>query len=989
MNKKKVMVLIFVLIIQNVLYLSDIYAQGSFRERIKERIRERQQKKQQITNNSGAGDYDFSLVHDGLTRKYKVHLPSNYDKADKTPVVIYLHGGGGGIKAAYKDGMDKAADKFGFILIIPVGTGPIPDRLLTWNAGKWPIGTGGYGTESCCGSAVKNNIDDVGFISKVIEEVKNKFKVDEKRIYATGISNGGMMSYRLACELSDKIAVIAPVAPPAVPMNCAPSKPVPVMHIHGTADPCAPYNGGTGGGCLGSEKNEMQSAKEMVDMWKNKNKCSGSPIISYQKGDVTCISYNKCAGDSEVEFCTIEGGGHTWPSGSQYLSADKIGPVSYDISFDQIWKFFKRHSLEMSNENHIAGKCGDGLCEQQETKASCPQDCDEVTCKELYKTTEQICLEKGWKKVKIDVNGIEREMLWKAPQTWKYGAIIAMHGGEGVDSNFCSCVPRANNRFLSEILRGVPTEEFGELALKEGFAVFSLNSAYNRVTDAEGRSVGKRWDSLAQEGKKNIDLPFIEKVIDDIIPSMKPSGSSDNIFVTGISNGGFMTILSSTHFSDKITAFAPVSAGDPYGTYFDVSVKGLRKCGPGVWRDSETNEEINLPNACASGKYPNEIEWPQAKKSIPFKQFHNKGDAGCDFSCMQKVEKLLVEHRYKDDGAFIIDRGKRNAEEHFWQREYNQPMIEFFKRYALGDARDTSFGPGDHKFTISHNGLDRTYRVYVPMSYNKNTSTPLIINLHGGYGNAEAAEKMTSMSQTADKEGFIVVYPNAARGSYDEESKMYYQHWNAGPRADSSKSPDVDDVGFISKMIDKLKEDFNIDSSRIYATGMSNGATMVYRLACQLFDKIAAFAPVAGNQLDIVCKPTRSVPIILFHGLADNFATFDGKVFGDQRKPIPELISEWVRRNGCSQVPAMSYPAEGVACKTYGTCSENAEVVLCTIEEAGHTWPGTGIYMGARVCEANPDGLLCKKLQEVYGRQRYDFSANDAMWEFFKRHPKK
>lgn len=326
--------------------------------------------------------------------------------------------------------------------------------------------------------------------------------------------------------------------------------------------------------------------------------------------------------------------------------------------------------------------CGDNLCSPDENKLNCPSDCDELTCRDLYGVTEQICLQKGWKKFTIDVDGIEREMLWKAPQVWKYGAIIAMHGGEGVDDNFCSSVPQTHNSFLSEILRGVPTEEFGELAVKEGFAVFSLNSTYNRVTDARGRSAGKRWDSSAQEGKDNIDLLFIEKVIDDVSPSMRPSGSSDNIFITGISNGGFMTILAATHFSDKITAFAPISAGDPYGTYFDMSVRNLRKCGSGAWRDRETNEKINLPNACISDKYLNEIEWPKTKNQIPFKQFHNQGDAGCDFSCMQKIRKLLVEHGYKDEGAFVIDHSKRNIEEHFWQREYNQPLVEFFKKYT-------------------------------------------------------------------------------------------------------------------------------------------------------------------------------------------------------------------------------------------------------------------------------------------------------------------
>lgn len=331
-----------------------------------------------------------------------------------------------------------------------------------------------------------------------------------------------------------------------------------------------------------------------------------------------------------------------------------------------------------------AETCGNDLCEPRETKAGCPQDCDELTCRELYNTTEQLCLEKGWSKLKIDVGGIEREMLWKGPRVWKYGAIIMMHGGEGVDSNFCSSVPWEHNPLLSDVLRGLPAEEFGELAVNEGFAVFSLNSAYNRVTDSEGRSAGKRWDSLAQEGRANIDLPFIEKVIDETIPSLRPSGSSESIFITGISNGGFMTILAATHFSDKIAAFAPVSAGDPYGTYFNMSVKGLRKCGPGTWQDMETKKEINVPGACASESYPNEAQWPKTTRPIPFKQFHNTGDGGCDFSCMQKVGRLLVEHGYKDDGAFVISHGKRNVEEHFWQREYNRPILDFFKQYASG-----------------------------------------------------------------------------------------------------------------------------------------------------------------------------------------------------------------------------------------------------------------------------------------------------------------
>jgi polyhydroxybutyrate depolymerase len=307
------------------------------RETVREKLRERRlEKKGEVSDNYQPGDYNFSLAYDGIVREYSVHIPRGYKNTVPTPIVIYLHGGGGSIKAAYKDGIDKYSDKFGFILLIPSGTGPIPDRFLTWNGGKWDGG-------ECCGYAVKNNIDDVGFISRMIGEVKKKFNIDENRVYATGISNGGILSYRLACELSDKIAAVAVVAPPAVPSNCIPARPVSIMHIHGTADPCVSFNGGLSGGCIGSERFQAQSAKNMVDFWLKNNGCPSDFTVSYEKGKAKCISYGPCKNGTFVEFCTIEGGGHAWPSGSQYLPVDRIGPVSYDISFDQIWEFFQKY----------------------------------------------------------------------------------------------------------------------------------------------------------------------------------------------------------------------------------------------------------------------------------------------------------------------------------------------------------------------------------------------------------------------------------------------------------------------------------------------------------------------------------------------------------------------------------------------------------------------------------------------------------------------
>lgn len=298
----------------------------------------------QTTFNLGPGNYEFTLEHDGLTRYYKVYVPSSYDKYTKTPVVIYLHGGGGSRKAAYKDRVDSFSDKYGFIMIVPEGTGPVVLGTVigSWNAGDWEINGK---IEKCCGYAEENSIDDVGFLSKMIDEIKKNFNVDEKRVYSTGISNGGIMSYTLACEIADKISAVASVAPPGTPKDCSPSRNVSVMHIHGTADPCVPYNGGISGGCLSTEKREMQSAKKMVDIWRGLNSCLQNYQTVYSKGQASCVNYQNCKNSADVQFCTVQGMGHTYPSGNQYLSTRIIGPVSYDISFDQIWEFFNKHPM--------------------------------------------------------------------------------------------------------------------------------------------------------------------------------------------------------------------------------------------------------------------------------------------------------------------------------------------------------------------------------------------------------------------------------------------------------------------------------------------------------------------------------------------------------------------------------------------------------------------------------------------------------------------
>ena len=303
----------------------------------------------------GPGDYKFSLASDGLERKYIVHVPSSYDHIKSIPVVFNIHGGGGnGEGQRTISNMDANSDKHGYIVVYPYGIGEtlFGKELLNWN-GK----IGGKAEE------VVSKIDDVRFFSEMIEELKSKFNIDEKRVYATGLSNGGQMSHRLGCDLADKIAAIAPVgAPIKTDYSCNPSKSVPTMIIHGKKDPCALYDGGQCGGCynefLGIDpsagKFECASINTITDDWIERNSCSSKSQTIYQNGNVTCTTFDDCAVNSEVMLCASNNAGHTWPSeidpskistlNDKYHSV--VGDVSYDISNDQIWEFFKRHSLE-------------------------------------------------------------------------------------------------------------------------------------------------------------------------------------------------------------------------------------------------------------------------------------------------------------------------------------------------------------------------------------------------------------------------------------------------------------------------------------------------------------------------------------------------------------------------------------------------------------------------------------------------------------------
>ncbi|MEQ9504378.1 MAG: PHB depolymerase family esterase [Deltaproteobacteria bacterium] len=260
--------------------------------------------------------------------------------------------------------------------------------------------------------------------------------------------------------------------------------------------------------------------------------------------------------------------------------------------------------------------------------------------------------------------------------------------------------------------------------------------------------------------------------------------------------------------------------------------------------------------------------------------------------------------------------------------------------------------PTDDAWTLEHDGRTREFFVHVPRGYDPNSPTPVVFDFHGRLFTATLQMGLTHMRRVADDEGFIVVHGEGIGRT-----------WNGGVCCGEAMQEDVDDVGFVDAMIDALEANLCVDARRVYATGMSNGGFLSHRLACELSDRIAAIAPVAGVLGIVGCSPTRAVPVLHFHGTDDSIVGYDG-IRG--YLSVEDTIDGWVQRNGCSPTAAVTFQQDDVTCETWSGCDDGAEVQLCTIDGGGHTWPG-----GAPV-----PGL---------GHTSDTIDASETMWTFFER----
>ena len=277
----------------------------------------------------GPGDYSFTLVHDGLTRMYRVHVPPGYSASKPAPMVLSFHGGGGNMDIQADDkyyGLISKSNETGYILVFPNGYSPFRSgKFASWNAGD------------CCAGARDKNIDDVGFVRAMLTNLRSQLNIDPDRIYANGMSNGALFSYRLACEMSETFKAIAAVAGSDVTKNCAPKVPISVLEIHAKDDDVVLFNGGAGRDT--AMLTNFIPVSETIGRWVRRNSCNPTPKRVLEKEGAYCDLYSGCRGAVEVKLCVTETGGHSWPGGRKVRTGE---PGSTAISAnDVMWEFFE------------------------------------------------------------------------------------------------------------------------------------------------------------------------------------------------------------------------------------------------------------------------------------------------------------------------------------------------------------------------------------------------------------------------------------------------------------------------------------------------------------------------------------------------------------------------------------------------------------------------------------------------------------------------
>ncbi len=271
-----------------------------------------------------------TLLLDGIERGYNIYMPPIVG-SQKLPLMIALHGGMG--NASYMEktsGLNNIANHGPFIVVYPEGTGGRFSSMKnrrTWNSGR------------CCGVATRQNTDDVKFIETMIDKIVSNYPVDGNRIYVTGMSNGAMMAYRLACEIPERISAVIPVSGTLATENCENAVNIPIMHIHGDQDNNVPFSGGRGSNSIARVSH--RSVPETVKILTEPRNCK-QPQVQYGNSGIAKSEYH-CKGGAPFTLVVLEGGGHSWPGGQGRTQTSSQASDNFSAS-EQAWLFAKQFS---------------------------------------------------------------------------------------------------------------------------------------------------------------------------------------------------------------------------------------------------------------------------------------------------------------------------------------------------------------------------------------------------------------------------------------------------------------------------------------------------------------------------------------------------------------------------------------------------------------------------------------------------------------------
>lgn len=287
------------------------------------------------------------------------------------------------------------------------------------------------------------------------------------------------------------------------------------------------------------------------------------------------------------------------------------------------------------------------------------------------------------------------------------------------------------------------------------------------------------------------------------------------------------------------------------------------------------------------------------------------------------------------------------------------------KPERLAAACDVALAEGDHLCRVEvppwegEEPIPRTFLVHVPAPQTRwaKRGRPVVLAFHGLGSNAQQMAEISKLSEKSDREGFIAVYP---------QGRGVVPTWNTAI-VGRTKRRVSDDVFFVEQILLTLGKRVKVDSRRVYATGFSNGGLFAHKLACEMSGNIAAIATVAGINAEDACPARRPMPVLAFHGMSDPVVLYGGAM----EVGVPgarETMADWAARNGCATSSIVFEEVGQVRCERWPDCSARSEVILCSIREGGHTWPG---------------GRSPRHL----GHSTSDADATDLMWKFFERHP--